>query len=757
MSRCCLLFLSYLGEYQHPLCFVLPTWSTGSTKMHRQLVEQIVRPGDVFVNVFPKYQTEIEQHGYPGEILQILDPFDFTQRMCSCRAIVSTSFHGIVLGLHMGVPVFGASLPSYDHGVLDLMIDTLHLPEQLFIVDEHLTRETVDLEVQAVRGVYANRNRRNSIYERLAVFSSDFKSNLHHVLLDVIGGWQRQQQRAGERAPKEAELGELTAALPGGPRRHQEAIEVETAAAKTVFGTADDAKEANRENAPSVAEALMSYGSRAGSPAGATSGAGAGVQKGEDRHPPAAEKPAPSTSETSLADAIRGNVPPPQPPGGEAVTINDTIDSEVLIDDAYMAAATIVVAIIALVILPSGGSPRSSSHSTPLLPAKGSARGEALAPYAQPEVSCTCASNDSDVGVLERPSSGRLARSARAAGVAATSSKMVFMLNFAMWMFLAMGFSGQGRTYLRETHDPVGLLFLQGATGMVVLCLLGRFGVLDLHPGKDLTPAAAQQAGLAAFLHTGQALLTNFALFLGGVAVTNPLKALEPFAAAAFSYALLGKPCSGPRMAALATMLAGIALMMLEGGGSGIQEEERADENSGGSGGSGNGYVLTSILMVLAAVCFNALRNVVIKMGNPTPPHQTLLSCSAAATVVGLFLVLLRLLVRSTDDLLERGAVGLAAGEGGDNGIDGRHDLATSWLRMDGVNAALCFVGYNLASFNLLVRLSPVGHAVGNSCKRMVMFSSGLLFLGEVMSIRQLGGMAVALFGVLAYNVVGGH
>ena len=33
--------------------------------------------------------------------------------------------------------------------------------------------------------------------------------------------------------------------------------------------------------------------------------------------------------------------------------------------------------------------------------------------------------------------------------------------------------------------------------------------------------------------------------------------------------------------------------------------------------------------------------------------------------------------------------------------------------------------------------------------------ASGLLVLGEVMSVRQLGGTAVALAGVLAYNVAG--
>ena len=71
------------------------------------------------------------------------------------------------------------------------------------------------------------------------------------------------------------------------------------------------------------------------------------------------------------------------------------------------------------------------------------------------------------------------------------------------------------------------------------------------------------------------------------------------------------------------------------------------------------------------------------------------------------------------------------------------------------MNASLCFVGYNFVSFNLLARLTPVGHAVGNSFKRVLVFAGGLMFLGELMNSRQLGGAALALAGVLAYNVSG--
>eukprot|EP00903_Cladosiphon_okamuranus_P008896 g8515.t1 len=747
------------GERQQPLCFILPTSNTDTNvEMHRQFVRNIVRPGDVFVNVFPKHQKEIEEHAYPGEILQILDPAEFTERLCSCRAIVSTSLHGIILGLHMGVPIFGAYPPSFGHSVVDLMVNAMRLPEQLLIVDQYLTRAVVDLEVEAVRGVYAGRNRRDSIRERLSAFSEDFKAHAQHVLFDVISMQSEQQQlqqrrrrpRAtgdgfSEEATQQAEVTE-----PGGESKHNQHIVASRPEPAVNTPSIETDTQGTRKESPfSFAEALMAYESPFKPPASKKPNDVTDAQETRNQQPDAESNVPKVSSGPEAADAILDNLSPPRPKlaaGDETLSSNGGIEGAPLINQHYMAAASLCVAIVALAVLPSGGTPRCSSHSN-LLAAKGVARGEALVPHVQREVVSSCTSSDSELStVSERSSSIRRGRSASGTGgAAATSSKMVFMLNFAMWVSLATGFNGYGKAYLGDTRDPIGLLVLQGATGVVVLFVLARFGMMDLHPGKDLTPAAAQQAGLAAFWHTGQALLTNFVLVLGEATVTNVLKAMEPVAAAAFSYLLLGKTCSGSRMAAITTIVAGVVLMTSTRDGSGVQEamgkaEDRETDRDGG-------YTLISAVLTMSAVCCNALRNVVIKRGSPIPPHQTLLNCSAAATVIGATLMLLRFTFRSMDDILETGS-SCYGGDGGD-------DMASSWVRMDGVNAALCFVGYNLASFNLLLRLSPVGHAVGISCKRMVVSVSGLLLLGEVMSIPQLGGTAVALLGVLAYNVAG--
>ncbi|CAM9285887.1 unnamed protein product [Ectocarpus fasciculatus] len=899
------------GEHEQPLCFILPASNNApTTEMHQHLLANVVRPGDVFVNVFPKHQKEIvEKHDYPGEVLQILDPAEFTQRLCSCRAIVSTRFHGVILGLHMGVPTFGASGMSFGNKVPGVLIDTMRLPEQFLIINERLTREDLDQEVGIIRGLYASHGRRTSIHARLSELSDDFEVQAEHVLFHVLGlekqaslkKQKQHQHRAAAFLPAASSTGGSTAsegrsgssilpkvdgseaavvvtgramvvkatgdlALEPDTKKEEKekknkkkkkketekktvtAGEVEaeeetkqaavaisqeslpliervggttadhaasgttrialkpsisrasdvihrssaaktdgrtpatapktSASAKSKENLADDTdtelKEAT-ESVPFAALLLANSGAfsrsveqeAASLPETDSSRASVGTgnpsvaeplkqsdmivkkdvvadgkqQKksknkgtattisvdGYHRHqePRTTERTA-TTSKVSVPDM--GSATDNGPPAAERASTKDAIGG-VLIDGDYMAATLLLVVVVGLAFLPSGGTARKASHDN-LFVAGAVVESGRGTPSRAPCDRDSPTSGGSELCVSPTRSAGATS------GIAATPSKMLFMLNFAMWVSLAMGFSGYGKAYLSDTRDPVGLLVLQGAVGVVVLCFLGRVGILDLRVGKDLTPSAARNAGLAALLHTAQALLTNCAVFSGGVAMTNGLKAMEPVAAAVFSYFLLGKKCSAPRVVALATIVVGISL---------VTSKDNNNTGSGRSSSSSDDYVLVSAVFTMAAVCFNALRNVVIKKGDPIPPHHTLLACSAAATVVGVGLMLLR------SGLLVVGGLDEEKGQSSKSG----HDLGASWFRMGGVNAALCFVGYNLASFNLLVRLSPVGHAVGNSCKRMLVFASGLLFLGEVMTVRQLGGTGVALFGVLAYNIAG--
>ena len=417
----------------------------------------------------------------------------------------------------------------------------------------------------------------------------------------------------------------------------------------------------------------------------------------------------------------------------------------------YYAAIILLASIALLAVLPSGGPVRHDHSERGSDPASDLGEGTDDA-----EVELIARNTgDSELGATGRLAAPSAERRS-AVWLAVTSSKVMFVLNFVLWVSLAMGFSAYGKGYLRDTREPIGLVVLQGLTGIVVLGALGRLQKLDMYPQEGYTPAAARRVVFAASMHTGQSLLTNFAVLLGGVAATNALKAMEPIAAAAFSYFLLGKSCSGARLASIVVIAAGIVVFTATSSvgpkqGAGARGEEGGAEEGGFSN---RAIVGISTTIVVAAVCCNALRNVFIKKGDPIPPHQTLFACSVVAAILGIGMKFLKMSFRVMDDL---SYVGVAGGGHTEYNTDPGDGSGGSfyWIKVTGINASLCFVGYNFASFNLLARLTPVGHAVGNSFKRVLVFAGGLLFLGEFMNARQLGGAALALAGVLAYNVSG--
>ncbi|CAM9905336.1 unnamed protein product, partial [Laminaria digitata] len=315
-----------------------------------------------------------------------------------------------------------------------------------------------------------------------------------------------------------------------------------------------------------------------------------------------------------------------------------------------------------------------------------------------------------------------------------------FGVNYTLWVALSVGFSMCSKTYMRETRNPMALLAIQGWVGIAVLCFMNvvaryrqrgapfqRPPALSFsprpHPAPPTfsslnapMPAWAGKCGprqmrrvgrsvwQAGLLHSSNAVLTSWSVLVGGVAATHALKTLEPVAAAGFSRWLLGSTLPPGRVAAVAIIVVGLSILMVP---------FHLRSWAGGTGGGGvsvEGFGLSV-------------------MGG-----QGLVIPAVVTAVVGAVVGSMALLVPFLPSSWEW------SGE--------------SVVRVSGFNAALCFVGYNLASFNLLSELSPVGHAVGNASKRVFLFASGLFLLGEEesMSPRQLAGASVAFLGLASYN-----
>eukprot|EP00903_Cladosiphon_okamuranus_P011247 g10611.t1 len=186
------------GNETQGLCFVLPAANNVmAIRNHKRFKKNLVKRGDRLINVFPKHQAEIEQFNYPEPVQEIVNPMEFAQRLCSCKAIISTRFHGVILGFHMGVPTFGALHVDSQNKVAELVMDTMSLPDQFFLIDDNLTREEVDRRVDTVRRLY-DEGRRGAIHDKLSLFNEEFLVEARDMF-DVVGIARRGTQGGDRR------------------------------------------------------------------------------------------------------------------------------------------------------------------------------------------------------------------------------------------------------------------------------------------------------------------------------------------------------------------------------------------------------------------------------------------------------------------------------------------------------------------------------------------------------------------------------
>lgn len=329
-------------------------------------------------------------------------------------------------------------------------------------------------------------------------------------------------------------------------------------------------------------------------------------------------------------------------------------------------------------------------------------------------------------------------------------SIVFFVINYIIWVTLATGYNACNKAYMRETRNAEALLFVQGWVGVGVMLSMNLLAQCQRKHSSSYASSAPSWQGkcglrdvvglgwnvwVAGFFHSANALLTSWSVLVGGVALTQALKAFEPVVAAALSRCLLGSRLTPCRLAAIVVIVVGLCILMLprhREGSTTTSIDVTLDKTMTVELSSGAPLSVPASMTALAC-CAVALRNVFLKRNPPSspPPPLGLLGCSIVGAGFASILLFLQVFSEyfSSPELL---------------------------LRWSGINTALCFVGYNFASFNLLSELSPTGHAVGNSSKRVILFASGLFFMGErgSMSIRQLIGASIAFAGLAAYSLV---
>ncbi|CAM9181555.1 unnamed protein product, partial [Hapterophycus canaliculatus] len=714
---------------RRPLCFVLPSaMKENLQEMHRIFSSRVVHTGDVLLNVFPKHQAEIEAYPYRARVEQVLDPVDFATRLCDCRAVIASRLHGAVLALQAGVPMVAAWPDNKDNKVPDLMNDVMRLQDQFVLIDESFTRRDLSRKIREVRQRYFS-GRRNRVFEKLDSIAMHTQQECAHLLANV------------------AHL-QLPQAVNSSSAHNAVSFWGEADVEPKLDGDLGEARAPEIEEAQTPIELNQEGRLRGGL----------------------------SSSWNWLMRAWKvGRTTPASVVGGE-----------------LSCARSIYLAWMALAMIALLGSPRMASRSRREL----ASPPHESAPSFAPEKRRGLSEDGNELSTYaQAPACGsRVGQDPLRVSI---GNLWFFGLNYVLWIVLSLGFSICSKTYMRETRNPIALLAIQGWVGVSVLCATNlvawhsrrvRAPRSTSHsasscpptsPGSDsdtasspppspsslssgiesrsLTsfssePSWAGQCGLrearrlghnvwqAGLLHSGNAVLTSWSILLGGVAATHALKALEPVAAAGFSRWLLGSSLPPGRTAAIAIIVLGLGILMVPlhlpkwVGARGGAASDWEGGKAGNLAGPGQDLAFPAIISACAC-CAVALRNVLLKKQDPPPPPSPLglLACSIVGAVVGSMILLVPWLPCSWE----------WAGE--------------PLLRTSGVNAALCFVGYNLASFNLLSELSPVGHAIGNASKRVCLFASGYFLLGEEesMSPRQLAGALVALVGLASYNFTG--
>lgn len=704
-----------MGVDSRPLCFVLPSATKENLQnMHHVLSARVVRTDDVLLNVFPKHQEEIQAYPYPSRVEQVLNPAQFATRLCDCGVVVASRLHGAIIALQAGLPTIATWPDAEGNKVPDLMNDVLGLPDQFVLVDSYFSRSSLMRKVREVQTRYAT-GRRGRVFDKLDSIALHTQQQSAHVLADVAHVQLPEGVDPSIRSDPGGFWGKIG-------REYGSEGKGEVGAA-----TAPEAAHAP----PRVAVIGESPRSE-------------GIVSPWNR----------------LTQSWRFGRRSPTPGIGGGVSF----------------AGSVYVALTALTMIAALGLPRLAYRSR---------RGSGLLRHSKVGTFAF----DNEAGFEKAPVCGsQLARNQLL-----IADLAFFGLNYVLWVVLATGFNACSQTYLRETGNPVALLAIQGWVGMVVLLAMNeiaRFRQRSFPPERaPFSPAScpatspdssssptpsppSSSAGKARFspssswngpswagkcgvreakrlgtgvwqaglLHSGNAVLTSCSVLVGGVAATHALKALEPIAAAGFSRWLLGSSLTPGRAAGVAIIVLGLGILMMPlnllrwAGGGGAHSPDGEQRASEVLLDGGQDLAFPAVLTACAC-CFVALRNVLLKKPDPPPPPPPLglLACTITGAAVGSMALLVPWLPCSWE----------WAGQ--------------PLLRTSGVNAALCAVGYNLASFNLLSELSPVGHAVGNASKRVLLFASGLFLLGEEgsMSPRQLAGASVAFVGLASYNLAG--
>lgn len=294
--------------------------------------------------------------------------------------------------------------------------------------------------------------------------------------------------------------------------------------------------------------------------------------------------------------------------------------------------------------------------------------------------------------------------------MAALEGPLGLVVLLAVWYFFGAAANVYCKQFLQARGDALSLTLAQylvgaAAASAVLLARGGGDAALWAWPSKRQTALLGLLSAANGMGH----LATNGSMAAVAVSFAHTVKAAEPLFSVALAALLLNQALSRPLIVALLLITIGTALAS-------------ATELS---------YSHAGMAAAMASNVLFSSRNAIAKLlqlpGTPCPWAKDSVALFLLLSTAGIALLLPLWIIR----------MALDGGGGG--------PIAPLLL------AAACHCAYNLTSFLLLARVSPVTHAVANAMRRLFIIAVALLWFANPVTAANVTGTAIACAGVLLY------
>ena len=288
---------------------------------------------------------------------------------------------------------------------------------------------------------------------------------------------------------------------------------------------------------------------------------------------------------------------------------------------------------------------------------------------------------------------------------------------FASWYYFSIAFNVYQKAILKAVPMPLTVTFFELAVGSA---LAGACWLVGLKSKPVMKMNMLKPLAVLGGVHMLGNALTNVSLGKVAVSFTHTIKALEPVFSVGLSAAFTGVVPSLALVATLVPIIGGVAIAS-------------ATEVS---------FNMPGFIAAMGSNLTFQSRNVLSKkmMGGSEIKKLDYTDLLSLITIMAM-IASLPLALAFESSMMNMPTI-MAGG------------MPLGVLGKNIFMASLCFQLYQAFSFLVLERVTPVTHSVGNSLKRVFVIACSVIIFRNPVSMTNIAGTALAIFGVFMYGAV---